>query len=325
MPMKKQHIWEARLVRVLSRLPISLVLLFARVLAAMFNWLPLSWAKPRRIIVVNRLLTEPESNWQEANDFANKTFRETAITIAGYSHIWLKPVDETLAHVSKIHGLEAWRQSIAAGKPRLYLSLHQSSWEVPVLIVGREDPGTVVMYQPGRPSALEELVKDGREASGCELVPTNGDGIKRTLAVLEQGGAFGILADHKPGGKTNPYVPFFGIDASVPAFIHKVIKRYQPDIFFVSAQRPSDFTFEVFIERATEVEQAGGEHETLSAMMRGFENIIRRNPTQYQWSYKRFSGGPSGSWRWYKDANQLLEKVRGGAKAADVFKRHTDD
>lgn len=315
--MKKMHVWEARLLRVFSFLPLFLVVGLASFLARLFVLFPLSVATPHRSALINTLICFPEKDWTQARKFARQSVVETARTLAGYSHVWLRPAEQTLARITRVHGLEAWQEAIRSERPILYLSLHQSSWEVPVLVVGKQDPGTLVMYQPAENSALEDLVKTGREATDCILIPTNGEGVRAALAGLEQGKSMALLADHEPGGRSNPFVPFFGHDVMVPAFIHKVIKRFQPHVFFVSAQRSSDYHYEIWVDQADPAMLAMSEHDALQAMTRGFETAIRRNPVQYQWTYKRFRRGPHGPRGWYKPA--ALKRLQAGESPDSVF------
>ncbi|MDF1628676.1 MAG: lipid A biosynthesis acyltransferase [Alcanivoracaceae bacterium] len=315
--MKEMHVWEARLLRAFSRLPLSWVVGLASLLARLFVYVPLSVATPHRSAVINALVCFPEKNWAAARKFARQSVIETARTLAGYSHVWLRPPEETLSRIAKVQGLQAWQQAIESDRPILYLSLHQSSWEVPVLLLGKNDPGALIMYQPVEGSALEGLVKTGREATGCTLIPTNSQGVRAALAGLAQGKSMALLADHEPGGRSNPFVPFFGHDVMVPAFIHKVIKRFQPHVFFISAQRSDDYHYEVWLDQADPAMLTMGEHDTLQAMTAGFETIIRRNPTQYQWTYKRFRRGKNGPRGWYKPA--ALKRLQAGELPASVF------
>lgn len=316
--MKKMHVWEARLTRFFSRLPLFLVIGLAALLARIFCLLPLSIARPHRAALVNTFICFPEMSWRDARKFARQSIIETARTLAGYSHVWLRPAEETLSRVIRVHGLEKWQQALDDERPVLYLSLHQSSWEVPVLLVGQKDPGTLVMYQPAGDSALEDLVKNGRQGTGCVLVPTNGEGVRAALTGLEQGKSMALLADHEPGGQSNPFVPFFGHDVMVPAFVHKVIKRFRPHVFFISTQRNPDYTYEVWLDEMDADILGMAEYDVLRAMTAGFERIIARNPTQYQWTYKRFRRGPSGIRKWYRNP-EFLARVRAGESPEQVF------
>src|SRR5690554_223454 len=316
--MKKQHVWEARLVLFFSRLPLSWVLAIATFLARAFCLLPLSIASVHRMVLINTLICFPEKSLAQARQFARRSFIETARTLAGYSHVWLRPVDEILTWVTKVHGEQCWHEAVASERPILYLSLHQSSWEVPVLMVGKHDPGTLVMYQPAGDNALEDLVKESRQGTGCVLVPTNGEGVRAALAGLEQGQSMALLADHEPGGKSNPFIPFFGHDVMMPAFVYKVIQRYQPHVFVVSAQRNKDYQFELHFEEAPAELLQMDERQTLEYMSAAFEKAIRRNPEQYQWTYRRFRRNQSGPRGWYNKP-EFLDRVIAGEPASSVF------
>ena len=317
--MKKTHVWEARLVRLFARLPLPLVTAFSVLLAHVFCLLPLSVARVRQAVLTNLLIAFPELGWREARRMSGQVIVEMARTFASFSHVWLRPPAEMLGRVTRMHGADAWRRAIADSRPILYLSLHQSCWEVPVLVLGREDPGMLVMYQPGEgDSALEDLVKEGREGTGAVLVPTNGEGVRAALSGMAQGKSMALLADHEPGGRNNPFAPLFGHDVLVPAFVYKVVEQFEPHIFFVSAQRQADGNYEVWFDEIPREHMAAGLQPAMRTMTAMFETIIRRNPAQYHWSYKRFKTGPAGKRKWYRD-DSFLRRVQQGESAATVF------
>lgn len=315
----KKHIVEAWLMRLFSRLPLALVIALATVLGWLFSRLPFSVARPCRVALINTLVCFPDKSWREAQTFARRVFVETARTLAGYSHVWLRPAAQTLARIDHIDGEAAWRAALADTRPILYLSLHQSSWEVSVLAVGEHDPNMLVMYQPVGNSALEELVNAGRAATGCQMIPTNGEGVKKALAAMSRGGSMALLADHKPTSNSNPYARFFGHAVLAPAFVNKVIQRYRPHVFYVSAMRLPGYRFRINIEPAADDLAGQSEALVLDSMMASFERIIRRQPEQYQWTYKRFKRGPQGRRNWYRQAPALLARIAAGEPADQVL------
>lgn len=313
---EKKRKAEYLLVKGLSLLPYSFVVGFARSLAWLVSWLPLSLVSAHRDMVINYLACFPELDYREIRRRARKALVETAHTLTSYSHVWLRDPEQTLARVRTVHNEAAVREALASSRPVLFLSLHQSSWEVPVLVLGRM-ASSVIMYQPAEDSALDPLVKAGREATGCRLVPTNGKGVRAALAELEQGGSFGLLADHQPGGKQNPCVPFFHHSVPVPAFVHKVVARYQPHVFYLSALRLPGGQIDVCFEQGPADMLQMSEQELLTEMMAGLERIIRRAPEQYNWSYNRYRRGPDGKRRWYKKP-QAMAIIRRAAAGEDL-------
>lgn len=312
---------ELRLIQFLQHLPLVLVMAFATALTWLASWLPVAWVSAHRDVLLNQLICFPERGWKENRRHARRALVQTARTLAGYSHVWLRPAAQAMNRIDNIIGGDAVRDAMNSDRPVLFLSLHQAAWEVPVLVIG-EIGQAVVMYQPAVGSALDPVVKDARERTGCQLVPADGRGVRTALTALEKGGTFGLLADHQPGGKANPCADFFGHAVPVPAFVHKVVKRYKPAIFYVHAEyKKSDHYYDVrFVPASAEMYDAD-EQTTLNEMMKGLEEIIRRAPDQYNWTYSRFRRGAHGKRDWYKKKKALLliNRIRSGESANDVF------
>lgn len=311
---------ELRVTRFLSLLPYWLVIALARSLAWLASFLPLSVVSAHRDIVVNLLACFPDLDYQQVRRLSRRTLVETAHTLASYSHVWLRPVEQTLKRVKKVHNAEQVKQAMASERPVLFISLHQSCWEVPVLELGLLGDA-VIMYQPAEGNAIDPVVKQAREMTGATLVPTNGKGVRTALTAMEKGKGFGLLADHQPGGKVNPCAPFFGYSVQVPAFVHKVVSRYQPHIYYISARRVPGSGIEVFFDPAPRRMLGQSESEFLAEMMAGLEEIILRAPEQYNWSYARFRRGENGKRRWYKKADALgmIERRKAGEPADEIF------
>lgn len=312
---------ELRLIRVLQYFPLAMVKAFAGGLAWLASWLPLAWVGAHRDVLINMLVCFPQRGWRENRRAARRALVQTARTLASYSHVWLRPETEALARVRAVHGRDELVAATRSGRPVVLLSLHQSAWEVPVLVLGEIVPA-VVMYQPAEGNALDPVVKAARERTGCQLVPADARGVRVAMNALGNGGAFAILADHQPGGRSNPAAPFFGYPVLVPGFVAKVIKRFQPDVFYVFAEYAGDDShYDVHFERAPAAMLAADEQGILDMMMHGLEDIIRRKPDDYNWTYNRFRRDASQRRNWYrrKPAMALIRRVRAGESPEQVF------
>ena len=285
--------------RMLGRLPLGLVTGMARALAWLSCWLPLSVASAYRTVLVNILLCYPELTYREGARRARQALMGLAASFGEFAHVWTRPPQESLARITSVEGLEALRASRDAGRPILLLTLHQSSWELPNLLLGPELPMTV-FYQTQGSQALTELVTQARESTGSTLVPANSRGIRAGLAAMGRGEAVAILADHAPHGDNNPQVPFFGIPARTSNLPWKLIRKYNPDVFFVGCHRGTGHRdVRVYIEPADPEVSSADEQRALTALNQGLAARISRWPDQYHWAIKRFRYGPSGKRRLY--------------------------
>lgn len=312
---------ELRVISLLKWLPLWLVKSLAGGLAWLASWLPLSVVGAHRDVLLNMLVCYPERSWRENRRAARRALVQTARTLASYSHVWLRPESEALARIRTIHGHEEVSAAMRSERPVVILSLHQAAWEVPVLVIGQIAPA-VIMYQPAEKNAVDPVVKHARERTGCQLVPADARGVRNAMQALAAGGTFGILADHQPGGRTNPSANFFGYPVLVPGFVAKVIKRYKPEVFYVYARYlGGDSSYDVHFERAEWATDTIGEQDILQRMMDGLEGIIRANPDDYNWTYNRFRRGADYQRNWYRKAQalDLIRRIRAGEPHASVF------
>lgn len=303
--------WVATGIRMLGKVPLAVLTRLGGFLGWLVGIAPIRWASPRRLVLINLLVCYPFMSWHEVRRLTRRSLRQTGRTLCEFAHVWTQPVEKTLARVGSIQGLDEYREALASDRPVLVLSLHQSSWEILNLLLGREG-GATVMYNPDGRRALDDLVRRARERTGCKLVPADARGVKAALGTLNGKGVVAMLADHNPG-PNNPFAPFFGHPVATPALVYKLVKRYRPRVFFLSCYRGEGMhDVRVFFERGLDVEDGADEYHCLSAMNQGLERIINRSPVQYQWHYKRFRRAPDGIRPWYRQSVRIISDARRG-------------
>lgn len=294
----------AAALRFLGKLPLSWAVAFGGAVGWLIGIAPLRFASPRRQVLLNLLICYPFLSWHECRRLARRNLRQIGRSFAEFAHIWVQKPEKSLARITAEQGLEEYREAVRSQQPVLVLSLHQSSWEILNLVLGREG-GAMTMYNPdGRP-AMDSLIRHARERTGCSMITADNRGVRAALGALNKGGTVAILADHNPG-PNNPFAPFFGHEVATPALINKLVQRYRPRVFFVSCYRGAGMNdVRVFFERDLRVEQGTDERETLTAVNQGLERAINRSPVQYHWAYKRFRRGPGVIRPWYRKPNAV--------------------
>ena len=299
--------------RFLAWLPLPLATGFGAFIGGLITRVPLRYASAYRVVLINLLATQPAMSFEEARAVGRRSLKELGRSLTEFAHVWIRPVNETLDRIGAIHGEQAYLDACASDRPVLLLSLHQGSWETINLYLGRQ-PNTTIMYQPHPATLVDALVKSARRRTGSKLVPTNAQGVKEALSTLRHGGTLGLLSDHNPGNRANPFVPFFGHAVPTPALVDKLVRRFRPHVFLVSCYRGDGGVNDIHIhfEPAPRIEEAGDEAAVLLGLNRGLEACIRRNPDQYQWTYKRFKWQPGGRRLWYRESYSLLKRAARG-------------
>ncbi len=289
----KTPLWEDKLligaIKLFACLPLGLVTAIGALLATLISYLPLKWASAYRVALVNIMLCYPEMSYREAAALARRSLRQTGRTLTEFSHVWTRAPEQSLARISQVTGLAPLQQAYAEKRPVLLLTLHQSSWELPNLLLAQEAPMTV-FYQTHDNQALNALVTQARESTGSTLVPANTRGIKAGLAAMARAEAVAILVDHNPASSNNPQALLFNHLVRTSNLPHKLIQRYEPLVFFVGCYRGAGKhnDVRVYIELAPESIYSDDEILSLSAMNEKLAELINRYPEQYHWTYKRF-------------------------------------
>ena len=70
-------------------------------------------------------------------------------------------------------------------------------------------------------------------------------------------------------------------------------------MFFHCVRLPDNSGFKVILEAAPEGLYSQDEYEAVACMSAVIESYVRRWPSQYMWSMKRFKKRPEGEKRWY--------------------------
>ena len=155
---------------------------------------------------------------------ARAAVREAGKTLLELPWVWLRPVDEVLARVRSVEGIEHVRAAHARGNGIVFLTPHLGCFEVAAQFAGSHGPITV-MFRPPRQPALRPLFETGRRRGNVALVPANTRGATALLAALRRGDWVGILPDSVPTGGEGEWAPFFGRPAFTMTLATRLIER----------------------------------------------------------------------------------------------------
>ena len=192
-------------------------------------------------------------------------------------------------------GREQLTARLQQGRPSdggvLMLVPHFGNWEFICYVLGSLQ--FVALYDPPRVDILEQPLRRSRERFGARLLPANAGGLRAAYRQLNAGGLVCLLPDQVPEVRGGTYAPFFGHPALTMTLAHRLIQRTRPAVLLGSASRvPGGFSLAyeplgeaIYADRAALFAQALNE---------AIEELVRRDPAQYQWEYKRFKRQPQG-------------------------------
>jgi KDO2-lipid IV(A) lauroyltransferase len=247
----------------------------------------------------NLALCLPQIDAKERERMTRASLKETGKVATEVCVIWRNNDVPVKHYIRNIQGEELARQPLAEGKGLLILAPHLGNWEV--LGLHLASLGKVTnLYQPPKLAGLDAVIRQGREKSGANLVPTNAKGVAALLKNLKSGGICGILPDQNPNdASSGDFAPFFGHSAFTMTLVHKLIQRTGCVAVFAFAKRVEG-GFELIYRAAPEEIYSDDQKISLTALNLGVERLVMEAPEQYQWEYKRFKKVADGEARRYQ-------------------------
>jgi len=200
--------------------------------------------------------------------------------------IWLRPHQAVADLVVEVSGWEYVEGGASRGKGVIMLTPHLGCWEVAGQYICRRIPITV-MYSPPKVKAIEPLMHAGRDRSSMmNSVPADVRGVRAMLKALRRGEAIGILPDQVPGVGEGEWAEFFGRPGYTMTLVGRLAEKTGAPVLLCNAERlPRGRGYRFVVEPLLAPRPQESPVRTLN---RSLEQMIRRSPAQYLWSYNRY-------------------------------------
>ena len=241
-----------------------------------------------RVTRANLSACFPELPNDALNRLARDSLRQTGRYAAEFGIAWRAADQRWKSLIVSIDGLETIDDAQRSGRGVLILVPHYGNWEMLNLFLGARYQLTA-LYDPPRIVELDPQVRTGRMRTGSVLVPTTAAGIRTVYGALKQGKVVALLPDQAPPVSAGIYAPFFGRPALTMTLAYRLARKATPRVVLGYARRmPGTAGFRLGFEVLSEMESAGHAEPALAAMNAAIERLVRNDPAQYQWEYKRF-------------------------------------
>jgi len=255
--------------------------------------------RSREVAHINLSKCFPERSKAELDKLLRQSLMDTGRWFAESASAWLRPAAHSLALIREVEGLEVLQEALASGKGVVGITSHLGNWEVlNHFYCSQCQP--VNLYRPPKIEALDYLLRQQRTQLGNQVAPSTLEGIRLVLKTVRGGGAVGIPADPEPTESAGFFVPFLATQALTSKFVPSMLTGGKARGVFLHALRlPKGAGFKVILQAAPEAMYSSDLEQATTAMSQVLEDYVRRYPSQYLWSMKRFKKRPAGEARWY--------------------------
>lgn len=259
-----------------------------------WNWLRRN-ARESRVALRNLELAYPELAAEERRKLHRDVLYSTARQILEMLCTWTRPAKRNLARLTQRHGQEIYDQALASGKGVIVAAPHFGNWELLNQWLSERGPIAIV-YRPPDAPVLDGFLQLARGLDNVRQVRAEGPAVRQLFKILKEGGAVGILPDQQPKMGDGVFAPFFGIDALTMTLLNRLAERTGATVLYGWCERIGpDLEFALHVEPSSPLLATSDPTIAATALNAGIENIARRDPVQYQWTYKRYTLRPPGS------------------------------
>jgi len=229
--------------------------------------------------------------------------RATARQALETLRFWTRPHARNLSLIRESQGVDLFDAAVASGKGVIVAAPHYGSWELLNQWLADRTP-LAILYAPPDSGIGEAFLRRVRAAHGdadrVTQVRAEGPAIRQLFKLLQGGGVAGILPDQQPKAGDGEFAPFFGIPALTMTLLSRLAQRTGATVLLGYCERIGETADgPAFALRFEPVPDAA---DGVAALNAAVERVARRDPAQYQWTYKRWSipapGNPLGNPYW---------------------------
>lgn len=221
--------------------------------------------------------------WRER--LALTSIRHTAMVVLEAVAMWTWPLERLGSLVMHVEG-----EHLLRGRPRdrglIVMPLHLGNWEFIGYYLNTVAP-LAPLYEKPKSAIVDAALRSARARHGNRSAPDTVSGLRQLVKVLRDGGMVAVLPDQVPIAGSGVAAPFFGREAFTMTLVAKLLQRVDADVVFGNATRVKG-GFAIRVETVDDAIRDPDAAVSVAAMNAAVEDLVRRQPEQYQWEYKRF-------------------------------------
>jgi KDO2-lipid IV(A) lauroyltransferase len=286
------------------------------ILAALVARLPGSWlawlanaladravrraTREARVTRCNLAIAYPDLSEAERERLQREVMRGTTRQILDTLRLWTRPHAENLGLIVEEHGTARFDAALASGRGVIVAAPHFGNWELLNQWLASRTP-LAILYAPPDSAVAEAFlnrVRASDDGARVTQIRAESAGVRQLFKRLAAGGVVGILPDQQPRRGDGEFAPFFGIPALTMTLPGRLAARSGATVLMAWCERVGGGDgpprFALHIEPAPPQVADPDPQAGVAALNAAVERIARRDPAQYQWTYKRFSLRPAG-------------------------------
>ena len=231
----------------------------------------------------------PSLSDDELKILLKKVLVETGKGLTESGLIWNQKFKDNSKLIRNINGEHYLDES----KKTILLVPHIGCWEITGRVLAEKRKVTF-MFRPLKSNKQNDYLFARRNRGNLSMAGANQSGILKIQRALNNGDLVGMLPDQDPGEEGGLMAPFFGKKVNTMTLLARIAKKHNAQVLMFWAKRLNDGKgFDLNIEPVDLDTNGDNLEERVGQMNHCIESLIRKQPEQYMWSYRRFKSSHS--------------------------------
>ena len=243
-----------------------------------------------KLTMCNIKICFPDLSDVEKTLLAKESFIETFVS--GYETLqsWARPIHISGKKIFRIENNYLISQN-ANKKGLAIIAIHNRSVDMLLKWINSKT-NTTTLYKKVKIKYLDKFVRKQREENNNEVYETNINGVRKIFKAFIDNKVVCLAADQVPKRGMGEYIKFFNTDAYTTTLAASMVYKTKKPAVFICINSFENNRLGITIK--TSKESIYNDSEYKLSINQSIEDLIKINPKDYSWEYKRFRRSPSG-------------------------------
>ena len=241
-------------------------------------------SEAKKVSAQNIKICFPKLSNKDQESLVRNALIHTGKNLTESGLIWNQSFSKNASYVCDFNG----ENYLDNQKKAILLVPHIGCWELTGRVLASRRKVTF-MYKPLKSQKQNDYLFKRRNKGNLTMASADKSGILKIQRALMNNELIGMLPDQDPGEEGGIMSPFFNKEANTMTLLAKIANKNDLQVLMFWAKRlPKGKGYELNLE-PVELDLNGDNLEDhVASMNRCVEDLIRKMPEQYMWSYKRF-------------------------------------
>ena len=243
-----------------------------------------------KLTMCNIKICFPDLSDAEKALLAKESFIETFVSAYETFQSWARPIHISGKKIFRIENNYLISQNTNKNGLAI-IAIHNRSVDMLLKWINSKT-NTTTLYKKIKIKYLDKFVRKQREENNNEVYETNINGVRKIFKAFIDNKVVCLAVDQVPKKGMGEYIKFFNTDAYTTTLAASMVYKTKKPAVFICMNSFENNRLGITIYPSNESIYNDSEYKL--SINQSIEDLIKINPKDYSWEYKRFRRSPSG-------------------------------